>query len=146
VVVTVPLPGTRLIHPAMQAHLGPVAEGAMTATVDLYDPADIPTPVYDRDTGHTVQPDQVPAFARVPARVQSLARGQGEGVADAVGEDVITPPYLVAVPHQLVAGEGWTVQVTACPDDPTMVGRRLTVRRVAYASARIQRDLFCDDE
>lgn len=141
-----PLPGTRVIHPALQAHLAPVAEGGMTATVDLYDPDDKPTPAYDRATGRTTRPVQQPAFAGVPARVQPLSRGQGEAVGDAAGQDVITPPYLVAIPHQLLADESWTVVVRGNPDDPAMVGRRLTVRRVSYATQRLQRDLFCDDE
>lgn len=141
-----PLGGTRVIHPNLQAHLAPVAEGGMTAVVDLYDPADVAAPTYDRATGQSTRPVQAPAFARVPARVQPLSRGQGEGVGDAVGQDVMTPPYLVAIPHQLTAGEGWTVVVRENPDDPALVGRRLTVRRVSYATARLQRDLFCDDE
>lgn len=139
-----PLRGTRVIHPALQAHLAPVAEGAMTAVVDLYDPADKPTGTYNRETGQSSRPVQAPAFAQVPARVQPLSRGQGVG--DAVGQDVLTPPYLVAIPAPLTADEGWTVVVRANPDDPALVGRRLTVRRVSYASTRVQRDLFCDDQ
>lgn len=141
-----PLRGTRVIHPAMQASLSAVAGGGMTAVVDLYDPAAKPAPSYNRATGLSTRPVQPPTHAGVAARVQPSSRGQGEATGDAVGQDVITPPYLVAIPHDLTADEGWTVVVRVNPDDPAMVTRRLTVRRVSYATQRLQRDLFCDDE
>lgn len=141
-----PLRGTRVIHPAMQAHHAPVAEGGMTAVVDIFDP-DLPdTESYDRATGLTTVVPAPPVHAEKAARIQPLSRGEGEGVTDAAGQDVVTPPYLVAIPAQLVADEGWVVMVRSCADDAALVGRRLTVRRVSYASARFQRDLYCDDE
>lgn len=141
-----PLPGTRVIHPALQAHLGPVATGGMTATIDILDPNLPGTETYDRTTGLTTVVPAPPVHAGVPARIQPLSRGQGEGVADAAGQDVVTPPYLVAVPAHLTADEDWIVRVVACADDTALVGRRLTVRRISYASTRIERDLFCEDE
>lgn len=141
-----PLRGTRVIHPAMQAHHAPVAEGGMTAVVDIFDPDRPGTETYDRASGQTTLVPAPPVHVGIPARVQPLSRGEGEGVTDAAGQDVVTPPNLVAIPAQLAADEGWVVVVRSCDDDAALIDRRLTVRRVSYASARFQRDLYCDDE
>jgi hypothetical protein len=139
-----PLKGTRVIHPSFQQHHAPVAEGAMTATVNLLDPSLPAETTYDRATGQTTVVPASPAFSRVPARVQRLS-GRADP-SDAVAQDVLQPPYLIAVPYPLKAEEGWIVHVLECPDDPELAGRRYTVQQVAYGSARIERDLFCEDE
>lgn len=138
-----PIPGTSVLHPDFQAHHAPVAEAGMTATVDIGDPDQPGTETYDRATGQTTLVPGTPVHSAVPARVQPLTGGGARVVA---GQDVLTPPYLVAIPARFTADENWVVVVRACDDDAALVGRRLTVRRVAYASTRLERDLFCDDQ
>ncbi len=138
-----PLPGTRLIHPAWAEHHTPVAAGAMTATCEIRDPATATTS-FDRATGQTLAVPG-PAVYAGPCRVQALSRREQQ--VDAAGQDVTAPPYMVELlPDAAEVGEGWPVLVTACQDDPQLPGRTLTVKQVVYGTQRWTRVLFCDDE
>lgn len=86
--------------------------------------------------------DATPYATAVRARIQVLAAG-GTRVEDLVEETVPVPGYLVAVDFGQDAEVGDGVEVVACPEDPTLVGRVLRVDHVAYSSTRFQRDLFC---
>lgn len=139
-----PLPSTRVIPPGWQAHHAPVAAAAMTADCELRDPSTPGQETFDPATGQTTVVPAPPVYAG-PCRVQALS--SRDRPVDVVGEQVTTPPYLVQLPVDAPdAGEDWPVRVTACPDDPHLVGRTLTVRSVAYGPQRFTRDLYCVDE
>lgn len=140
-----PFPGSRVVPDGWGEHHAAVAAGGMTATCAIRDPAAPPvSETFDPDTGQTIIEPAAPVYEG-PCRVQALS--SRDRPVDAVGEAVTTPPYLVQMAFDAPAvDEGWPVRITACPDDPQLVGRTLTVRSVAFGSQRFTRDLYCVDE
>ena len=138
-----PLKGTRVIPAGWGAHHAEAAAGGMTAECEIRDPGAF-TETFDPRTGETTIVPAPPVYAG-RCRVQAMSRR--EAPADAVGQEVIQPPYVVQVDHDAPAlDEGWVVRITACDEDPQLAGRRLTIRQVVYGTQRFTRDLFCDDE
>lgn len=133
-----PLPNTRVIPAGWSQHHRPVTVSAMTGLVVLYAAAD-PTawPAAVTDT----------VLWEGPARIQALTSATDTVSVDQASN---TRPYLVAVPLTgfptvIPMGEpGAYLVVKENPDDPAMVGHKLTVRDVQHGSLAWERDLVCD--
>lgn len=135
-----PFPSARPVHPAWSTHHQPVATGTLTGEL-VIEPAGTGGG-WDPVTGPT---EGAPAVASHfgPFRAQAIdTEGQP---TDAAGQQVTVRSYLIAVnaaapePHV-----GDRVRINACPDDPHLVGKVLTVTGVTYASHRFERDLYAD--
>lgn len=83
-----------------------------------------------------------PYATGLPARVQATANVGGV-VADVAEDDVTEPRYLVQMHPEVVAQVGTVVTVTACSEDPQLVGRSLRVAQVVVGTETFTRDLFC---
>lgn len=135
-------PGSRVIDPRWSAHHRPVAVGTMTARCTIDRDGD-GAPVWDDETGTWTKPDRVVLYTDMPCRVQQQKQPQE---ASTGGEEVTTHDYLVPVPVSVVGVKvGHQVLVDACPDDLSLVGRRLTVTDVQRGSLVWERDLICID-
>lgn len=140
-----PFTSTSVFHRDWSQRHTATAAGGMTATCAISDPDAPPqSETFDPATGQTTVVPATPAYSG-PCRVQALA--SRDRPVDAVGEAVTTPPYLVQLAFDAPAvSEGWPVKITACLDDPQLVGRTLTIRSVVFGSQRFTRDLYCVDE
>ena len=136
-----PFDTTTIIPAGWSQHHQPVVVGAMNATVTITDPART-TPgewnpyeqVYDPPTPHVVATDQ-------PARIQRLLSDTQDRQA---GQELTTRRYLVQLPADVPDIEvDHQVHVTACPNDPHLLGHALTVLDVQHGSERFTRDLTC---
>ena len=135
-----PLPGTRVVHPDFQAHHQPPVLGQMTAACTVTRPSSEPNS-WDDAAGRHVYPAAAQVYAGI-CRVQRQADGAPVTVADrtaTVTRVVVTVPVGTS-PAQV----NDVVEVTACPDDPDLVGLPLKVKDVRHASIAWQRDLVCD--
>lgn len=142
-----PLPNTRVIPEGWSAHHRPVAEGGMTATVQVRHPGGTPGE-FDPVTGTRPNVPHAPHHTG-QARIQ-VAPVFGGGEAVAGGQEITTVAYLVAI--ELDGSDECKVddlvKVTAVDDngDPALVGRTLTVTGVARGSLAWERDLVCTDD
>lgn len=147
-----PLPGTRVIHPAWSRHHQPVASGGMNAACVITDPArSTPGGPIDPVTGTYPPPTPfyvVPAPEGAdgwPCRVQAVQGEQGTQQAGQVSTDrrylvQLHDPDLATLPDVEV---GHVVTVTAATNDPHLVGLHLTVEDVQHGSERFTRDVVC---
>lgn len=131
-----PLPGTKVIPAGWSRHHAAAAAGGMNATVTA-----------GVQTGSEPQGDDVvPTWSddyTGPARVQAI---QSADQQDAAGQNITGRPYLVQL--EFDAGEvvpGSRILVTACANDPHLVGQALYVVDFQYGSERFTRDLVCSD-
>ena len=141
-----PLPGHHVIPPSWSEHHRPTAESSMTSTCVIRQRP--PATGWNPQDGTTGGEDG-PVVYDGPCRVQAQATQARE--AEAAGQDVSAVLYLVALPADAAtihAGRsaGDIVEVTANPDDPNLVGRRLAVIDVGHGSVLWQRNLTCRDD
>lgn len=97
----------------------------------VYDPAtdSYPTPMTQLYAG--------------PCRVKP--RDNADRVVEAAGETVSLWPYVVSVPIGMETADlDDVVTITACPLDPSLVGRQLRVRQVLAGSFVTARRLACE--
>jgi hypothetical protein len=134
-----PFERTRVIHQDWSAHHQPVAEGAMTCTVEVQGPH-AGAGGFNGTTGRQT-PGARPTLYRGPARVQATFRPADAEQAEQANE---ARRYLVAItadapdiPYAAL------VRVTAAPADALLVGRYLYVEDVTFSNERFQRDLVC---
>lgn len=112
-----------------------------TAEVSLFSGADVGT--FSAETSRrTTFAVETPYATAVRARIQALA-ARGRDVVQTADETVTIPGYLVEVDYGQDAKVGDTIVVDKCPDDKTLVDRRLRVDEVGKGSERFVRDLFC---
>lgn len=145
-----PLPGTTVLGAAFSEHHRATAESLMTATVRIDRRTDSPD---DDDAGWDPDAGATPPAAddevwTGPARVQAQASGVlNPEVAE---QTVTTRDYLVslpvAVPPLRVGDGGDVITVTACPDDPQLVRRRLRVADIPHGSVLWARDVIATDD
>lgn len=142
-VVTVPLPSTRPIHPGWADHHRPTSDASMNATVTItngltgggWDPTNGPT-------------EGVP-IVTYTGRARITYEPVRPGTADAVGQDITTRTVTVALPRDAAEqAEGARIHVDAVDaNGPTgLVGRDLTVGSTAYSSHALEQVLTATDD
>lgn len=134
-----PLEGSRVIPSGWEAHHRPVLETTWTATVTFRRLTG--TPVHDPATGSTSQESTV-VYAG-PCRIQNNeTTSAGSMVAGA--QKITSHDYQVSGPVEmnLKVDDVGTVDSA---NDPTLVGRELTVTDVQRGSLLFQRDVICTD-
>ncbi|MFC0623232.1 DUF6093 family protein [Kribbella deserti] len=137
-----PRPGTPVIPVGWSQYHRPVAELSMTARCTI-DADGTGEPVWNNDTGTWDAPARVVLHTGVPCRIQQQRQPQE---ANASGQSVTTHDYLVPVPAEILNVEvGHELRIDSCPDDPSLVGRRLVVTDVLRGSLAWERDLICVD-
>lgn len=136
-----PRPGTPVIHPQWSEHHRPTADGQMTAECSIDRPSHVAT--LNETTGRSTYPAATNLYAG-PCRFQA---GPRLSTPTTVGGTQATQHrYAVAVPATVGGIQiNDQVTVTACTDDPSMVGRVLRVVDVLEGSLLWQRDLICED-
>lgn len=140
-----PFPTTRVIPTGWSAHHRPAMASTRNATCQITDPTRETPGQFDPNTGTTSAP--VP-FIVYPApgmpgtcRVQEI---DSATTAMQAGQEVTQRRYLVAIDADAAPVEpGWPVTVTACGNDPQLVGQTLYVADVQLGSERFERDLIC---
>jgi hypothetical protein len=139
-----PLPNTRVVHRAFQAHHAPVAEAVMTATVSFVRPETTPgTPTFDEVAGRSIFAAPTDVYSG-PCRLQ-----RSPGVASkqpTVGDREVTiREYVVSLPVSVPLIKVNDIgTITACPDDPQLAGQQMRVRDPRHGSILWQRDLLCE--
>ena len=135
----------KVIPDGWSEHHAPVAESFMTALCRIHEADTVGTwPDYEVIPGAQYYPS-----GDEPGICSAQALGTG---ADSIAvEATITKrTYLVSIPlpgPQLKAGEGAPyVTITACPDDPNLVGRTLSIEDIQHGSTNWTRDLICVEE
>lgn len=141
-----PFPATRPVRPDWSTGLRPTVAGTMNATCEVLG---LPSPgVYDPAT-MTTTGARGPVRWVGACRVQSYS-GHRPRSADQAGQEITTRVYLVQLdesgtPVPADLSEGWSVVVTDCPTDVSLVGRRMPVTDVLRGSNRACRDVICTD-
>lgn len=139
-----------VIPPDWAAHHRPVVAGTFTATVEIRHPGGTPG-TFDSTTGTRPLTPHVPHYgagARIPnARIQILPSMGADRETGA--EQVVVASYLVVVDLAASAAVkvGDLVRITAIDGngDQVLIGRDVTVTRVASGSLAWERDLQCTD-
>jgi len=134
-----PFPGSRVIPAGWTAHHRPVLTTTWTATITFE--RFTGESVHDPDTGSTSR-EKVVIFAGEVRIQHHETTSAGSVVAGA--EKITSHDYQVSGPvsMDLVLDDFGTV--AAC-EDPTFVGRELTVRDIQRGSLLFQRDYICSD-
>lgn len=108
------------------------------------------TPVFNELLGYSVTPEPSQLYAG-PIRVQRMQPALSASAATIADREVIIREYQVNLPLT-VDGRATPpmqtndlVAVTACDDDPDLIGKVLRVRDVRLGSLVWQRDLLCED-
>jgi hypothetical protein len=142
-----PLPGSRVLHPAFQAAHRPAAEQAMTVRITFARPGAGVPGAFDPATGTRAARSGARPVAVTKARVQATASADRTTVA---GEQVITlRGYTVSVPVEVTGlrvDDVATVTSIGPEDDPDLLGARLRVRDVVVGSITWQRVLVCEQD
>ena len=134
-----PLEGSRVIPAGWEAHHRPVLETTWTATVTFRRFTGAST--HDPNTGSTSR-DSVVVYTG-PCRIQHHeTTSAGSVIAGA--EKVTTHDYQVSGPVSMDLQRDDFGTVDTC-NDPTFVGRELTVTDVQRGSLLFQRDVICTD-
>lgn len=134
-----PLDGSRVIHRDWEAHHRPVLETTWTATVTFRRFSG--PPVFDPETGSTSRPKSVVYSG--PCRIQHHeTTSAGSTVAGA--EKITSHDYQVSGPVEMDLKVDDVGTVDTC-NDPTLVGRELTVTDIQRGSLLFQRDVICTD-
>lgn len=143
-----PLPTTKVFHPDWSDHHHAVAQGQMTAHGTVTRPSGVP--VFNELLGYDVLPAPQLLYDGL-VRVQRLQPAVSASAATIADRELIIREYQVSLPlavHGIDTAPIQTndlVTVTACSDDPQLVGKVLRVRDVRLGSLVWQRDLLCED-
>lgn len=141
-----PLPGGRLIHQRWAEHSRPTAASAMTATCTITR-ASTSAPTRDPNTG-TVTPAAASTVATgLPCRVQPITRLAL--TADVASQIVSLRGYYVGLPDDtppVAINDVLTLTGVDGNGDPQLVGVRLRIKDVLYASLLWTRDVWCEDD
>lgn len=139
-----PLPGAQIIHPRWAAHYRPgVTTGHDSTCTVTSSPAESGGG-WSPTTG-AVPPTAAPGAALYSGGCRIEAVDRANVPVDAAGQPVAERPYTVALDHdapEILVGA--RVRVDACPDDPQLVGKILSVTDVQYGPPRWERVLLCD--
>ena len=136
-----PFDTTRVIGGDWSAHHQPVAAGGMNAHIQIRNPQ-AATYGFDEFTESRMMIPG-PVIYDGPARVQQFMRAERREQADA---DVSQRTYLIQYDAAGAAAEpGWTITVTAAPNDAALVAftttRPMVIDDVMYGSERFTRDV-----
>lgn len=136
-----PLPNSKVIPDGWSEYHRPTAELVLTAAGELRRPGH--QTGFDETIGRSQYGDPLPYHAG-PCRIQSVARNQG--AADVGDRQVTIRPYRVSWPADIPEVRvNDQVKVTACSDDPQLVGHTLRVVDIPNGSLLWQRDVECED-
>lgn len=139
-VVNVPFASTMVVPDGWAAAHAPVAEATHTASCRIVAPV-AGAGGWDPATGPTTDSAGATLYSG-PCRVQELTGS--DHPTDVAGQPVADYPYLVAISSTAADIPPMArLTVDACPNDPRLVGKVLTVRVSRYASLRIERHLSC---
>lgn len=131
---------TQVIPDSWSAHHQPTMATTRNATCQIEDPTRSTPGEFDPETGTTSAPVPFVVYAGT-ARVQAINSASS---AMAAGQDVTQRSYLVAIDADAAPiQQGWPVKITACTNDPQLVGTTLYVADVQLGSERFERDLIC---
>jgi hypothetical protein len=136
-----PRPGTKVIPVNWSGHHRPVAEGGMTAAVELRRPSSGKT--FDESGGKSVYTTPAVLWSGV-ARVQRISRRGGDKL---VGDRfAIVQMYQVSLPADVPEAQiDDQIYVAAAADDPKLIGKLMRVREVRLGSLIWERDLICEE-
>lgn len=116
-----------------------LAAGTHSALVSLRTPGI--TAWSDQDEATTTTPAATYATS-VPAGIQAQAN-RSDIDAVSAEESVAKQPYVVTLGPDVAPNDGDEVEVSACADDPSLVGRVLRVEHVLRGTGRFERQLLC---
>ena len=139
-----PLPNSKAIPDSWSRAHQPVAESAMSSTVDILLPAsEIPTPGFGEDP-EDIDDVQVPDVA---ARLRALGSGNEIAPSQQANDH---QSYLCQVPAGVlpdlkVGSDGHRLRVTSNPEQPFLEGRVLSVQAILGGSEAFNRDLLVND-
>lgn len=142
-----PLPNTRVIGDGWSRHHRPTATGAMTATGTIVRPPSAATAVFDEVAGRSVLPAAATLYDGI-MRVQRLAQAVSDSTTTTADREQTIREYQVSVDIDAATTPlqvNDIVTVTACADDPHLVGQPLRVRDVRLGTLAWERDLLCED-
>jgi hypothetical protein len=135
-----PLEGSRVIPADWEAHHRPVLETTWTATITFR--RFTGTSTHDPNTGSTSR-DSIVVYSG-PVRIQHHeTTSAGSVIAGA--QKVTIHDYQVSGPVEMDLQRDDFGTVDTC-NDPTFIGRELTVTDVQRGSLLFQRDVICTDD
>lgn len=134
-----PLPGSRVVPAGWEAHHRPVLETTWTATITFKRFSG--DPVFDPETGSTSRPSTTVFSGQVRIQHHETASA---GSTVAAGQKITSHDYQVSGPVEMDLKIDDVGTVDAC-NDPTLVGRELTVTDIQRGSLLFQRDVICTD-
>lgn len=137
-----PLPNTRVIPDGWSAHHRPTAEGAMTAEGIITRAASSGTALFDETLGISTPPAAIVVYDGVLRLQRSGADERQTTVAD---REVTIRDYQVSYPTSGAPSQGNDIlTITACGDDPLLVGQTLRIRDARIGSLTWQRDYIAE--
>lgn len=142
-----PLPNTKVIGDDWSRHHRPTAVGQLTAVGTIKRPASGATAAFDELLGRNVLPAPAVVYDG-PMRAQRLQQAVSQSTTTTADREQTIREYQVTVDidratTRLLVND--IVTVTACTDDPHIVGQPLRVRDVRLGTLAWQRDLLCED-
>ena len=143
-----PLPNTRVIGNTWSTHHRSTAVGQLTATGRIDRPASGGAATFDESTGRTTPADPTVIYGPDPIRVQRLQQAVSDSSTTVTSREQTIRQYQVTVDiakATTAIAVNDIVTVTACDDDPHLVGQPLRVRDIRIGSLAWQRDLLCED-
>ncbi len=135
-------PGSEVIPHDWSSSHAPVVEATLTGSCRVLPPTDPTDLVAAADL--TVSAAAGEATHTGPFRLQQ--QNAQAAVAMLGDQFQTTAAYLIVLRADAEIPYGAGVVIDTCPEDPTAVGRRFTVRKVARGSQRFERDLWCVDD
>lgn len=134
-----PLEGSRVIPAGWEAYHRPVLDTTRTATITFRRFSG--PPVHDPDTGSSSRPTAVvfSGTCRIQDHVTNAA-----GAFVAAAERITVHAYQVSLPVEADLRIDDVGTVDGC-NDPTFVGRQLTVTDIQRGSLLFERDVICTD-
>ena len=148
-----PFPNARVIPASWSRHHQPVASGGMGAACVITDPARLTPGAWDNTAGaygpptpFVVLPTDVADEDGWLCRVQRLL---GEQDSEQAGQESTVRQYLVQLDDPNLSTlppieVGYVLELVSAPNDPQLVGVRMSVIDVQHGSERFTRDLIVE--
>lgn len=138
-----PLPNTRVIPAHWSEHHRPTAEGGMTAEgIITRAPSAGASAAFDEDLGISVPPAATVVYSGV-LRLQRS--GADERQLQTADREVTIRDYQLSYPTDGSPSQvNDMLTITACPDNPAIVGETLRIRDARIGSLSWQRDYIAE--